>query len=111
MRIAERLRIQEVGVLAYLRRPMQTGAGVIQIHVAVLVQSSVLGGAKRVQMQRGPVVRVALEKLRVRVGLRCATHFSTSLLLYFSTLDDPHVIVIVRTFDCQTRAEHLAQTW
>ena len=48
MRIAEGLRIQEIGVLPHLRRRMQARAGVIQIDVAVFVQPPVLGGAERV---------------------------------------------------------------
>ena len=56
MRIAEGLRVQQLGVLAHLRCGVQAGAGVVQIDVPVRVQSSVLGRAQRVEMQRGPVV-------------------------------------------------------
>ena len=100
MRIAERLCVQKIGVLAHLRRRMQTRAGVIQIDVAMLVQSPVLDGTKRVEMQRGPILEdSARETLRTRFSqLRPLRGFS-----------DPHVIVIAGTLDRQVRAEYLAQ--
>ena len=69
MRIAERLRVQQLRVPTHLRRGVQTGAGVIQIDLRVLVQPPVLGRAQRVEMERGSVFRIAREKLGVRVGL------------------------------------------
>ena len=79
MRIAQSVCVQEIGVLAHLRRRMQARAGVIQIDVAMLVQAPVLDRTKRVEMQRGPILRVAREKLRVRVGQLCAAHVPVTL--------------------------------
>ena len=67
MWVAEGLCIQQVGVLAHLRRCMQTSTCVVEIDVTVLVQSPVLEGAKRVEVQRRPVLRVASKELRVHV--------------------------------------------
>ena len=79
MRIAESLGVQQVRVLAHLRRRMQTSACVVEIDVTVLVQSPVLEGTKRVEVQRGPVLRVARNELRVHVGQRCAVHVAMTL--------------------------------
>ena len=79
MWIAERLCVQEVCVLAHLRRGMQASACVVEVDVAVLVQSPVLDGAKRVEVQRGPVLRVARKELRVHVGERSAVHVPMTL--------------------------------
>ena len=79
MRIAESLCVEEIGVLSHLRRRVQARAGVIQIDVAMLIQAPVLDGTKRVEMQRGPILRVADEEIRVRVGQRCAAHVPVTL--------------------------------
>ena len=52
MRVAEHGALQQLHVLAQLRGGEEPAAGVVQVHVAALVEALVLGAAKLLEQRR-----------------------------------------------------------
>ena len=67
MRVAEDVLIEERRMLENLRFRVQAAAGVIEVNVALVVQSSILAVAKRINRLSGRVFGKGGEKLLVAV--------------------------------------------